>query len=212
MRKILVNLFFVLIFAAGSSVSAAVAQNTQESSEGEAGRDVSLYEKFSIDAVTRAFKSALSEDEAEKARKEKELAVKLRLDLSSELENWISRAREEKTPDLNKLLHNDWIELTKFTTPVPYDYYLRDFDYMVDASDVYKSQTVPPFYKASARIVERLFIERTHSTSASSIEPYLQTAVTPIALELEYRDDTFVVVNADRLQPSIEDGWQMKRR
>lgn len=212
MRKTHVYLFFALIFAAGSSVPAATAQNTRESSEGEHGKDASLYEKFSIDAITRAFKSALSDEEAEKAMKEKELAVKLRLDLSSELENWISHAKEEKVVDLNKLLHNDWIELVKFTTPVPYDYYLRDFDYTVAASDVYKSQTVPPFYKASARIIERLFIERTHSTSASSIEPYLQTAITPIALELEYREDKFVIVNTDRLQPSIEEGWQMKRR
>jgi len=157
--------------------------------------------------LENTLKKTLTDVEQENKRKEAEFIASLKRKLDLEVQRWVIEAKQKQETQLHKLIHNDWVKLDKFTTPVPYDYYIRDYDYPLVKADVLKADSLTLPYKAYIKLNEKLFIERYHSESISSIEPYLQTIITPITINLEYRDDKFVITNTEYGVIAIKNGW-----
>jgi len=158
-------------------------------------------------SVQEAIKKAVKDIEDEKAVQEQALAKELEDKLVAIINKWIIEARADKSEQLNKLQHRDWSELKRFVSPLPHDYYLRGFAYVIIDSDVEKTNSVIAPYKAYVAIEERLFVERYHSSDASDIVQYLYTVFTPISLHLEYRDNEFIISEIEYGQITIENSW-----
>jgi hypothetical protein len=162
-------------------------------------------------SVEEAIKKAVKDIEVEKAKEKEVLAKELETDLTTVINTWITEAKGDKTQELNKLQHRDWSELKKFPSPLPYDYYLRNFTYTIIKADVLNTNSMVSPYKAFVNIEEALYLERYHSPDAAYVEQYYSTVFTPIELLLEYRDDNFVIIEVKRGQLTMERGWPNKQ-
>lgn len=158
-------------------------------------------------SIEKAVKKAIKDADKEKAKEQEAIAEELEKKLVTAVNGWVLTASDDKTQQLNKLQHRDWIELEKFVSPLPYDYYLRSFAYAILKSDVIKTDSVVAPYKAFVEIEERLYLERYHSPDAAYPEDYRYTAITPIDLLLEYRSGEFAITETKYGQVTIESGW-----
>ena len=158
-------------------------------------------------SIEEAIKNAIKNVETENAKKHEYAAQELSVKLVSAINDWFSKVKGERTKELNKLQHHDWSELQKFPSPLPYDYYLKNFTYTIKKNDITLTDSVVNPYKAFVEIAERLYLEGYHSTDAAYPEQYRYTVFTPIALQLEYRDGMFSIVESKYGQPVMERGW-----
>lgn len=155
--------------------------------------------------IGREVSEALRDAEAERERAEQVLGAKLSGELQRALRSWIDVAAAEKTAQLNKPVDQRW-ELLRDMPPIRYEYTLNKFRYAVDRYDVLKTQSMLAPYKATAQLVETLFVTRYHPSHISDPKPFQYTAVTPVAVEFEYRDGRFVVTRAERGQSTLKQG------
>jgi len=183
--------------------SQAYAQNTESQQKPAVGTSREVLTK----SIEEAIKKAIKDLDEEKAREQEVNARELSVKLVSAMDDWFSKIKGERTKELNKLQHHDWSELKKFPSPLPHDYYLKSFTYMLKKSDIALTNSIVNPYKASVRIDEKLYIEGYHSTDAADIEQYHFTVITPIDLQLEYRDNMFTIVETKYGQPVMERGW-----
>ncbi|MDD4955541.1 MAG: hypothetical protein PHP17_05850 [Candidatus Omnitrophica bacterium] len=159
-------------------------------------------------SIEEAVKKAIKDVEAQNAKEREVNARELSLKLVSAMDGWFSGVNAQRTKELNKLQHRDWSELKKFPSPLPYDFYLKNFSYILQKSDIALTDSIVNPYKAFVRIEERLFVEGYHSTDAAYLEQYHYTVITPIDLQLEYRDNMFTIVETRYGQPIMERGWK----
>lgn len=160
--------------------------------------------------LQKTVEKAIKAVDAEKARKQLEFEAKLNSELKLVANAWVEMAKDEKKEELNRLIHKDWSDMTKYTSPMPYDYYLRDFDYQVTRSDASRTGSITVPYAGYIKLIETQYIERYHSSEASSIEPFLHTVTRPITLVLEYKDNKFKIVNIEYGPLTLEPGWKKK--
>jgi len=174
-------------------------------SEVKADSDVS--QDILTKSIEEAVKKAIKDVEKEKAEEQEALSKGLTEKLIPAISDWVLRAKEDKAKEINKLQHRDWSELKKFPSPLPHDYYLKNFTYTIVKSDILITDSVINPYKAFVKIEEKLYLERYHSSDAAYLEQYRYTALTPIDLQLEYRDNKFMITETKYGQITMERGW-----
>jgi len=157
-------------------------------------------------AVEKAIKDIARQNEENEAK----LVSLLNSSLSAAVKDWIASASLGNDTQLNKFLHRDWEKLSKVTYPVPYDYYLRNYEYSLAKTDCFKTDSIIAPYKAYVEIVETLFIEGYHSSDASDVTRYYYTVTRPVMVNLEYRQDKFIVTNTGYGSTDITRGWNRK--
>jgi len=146
-----------------------------------------------------AIEQALKNYETYKQKEQDELANKLNFSLNQTIQNWIASARANKESALGSRLEQNWEKLSPAfpISPVPYEYYLRGYKYSLIKSDVAKTDSILTPYKATVIINEDLYVEKNHSPDISDANPYFYTVTTAYNLNLEYRQDRFVLINSD---------------
>jgi membrane-associated HD superfamily phosphohydrolase len=171
----------------------AFPQNTSNPADQESV----LTESVSSDTITKAVEKAINETETAKEKKNAELSAQIRLKLDQAVNAWISQAKQDKASDLNKLLHENWKNIVTVTLPIPNDYYLRDFEYLIAKQDCVKSDSIITPYEAEVIITEKLYVEGYHAPGISDVSPYLYTISRPITINLKYSQDDFVISNTE---------------
>jgi len=166
-----------------------------------------LTESVSSDTITKAVEKAINETEAAKEKKNAELSAQIKLKLDQAVNAWISQAKQDKASDLNKLLHENWKNIITVTLPIPNDYYLRDFEYLIAKQDCVKSDSIISPYEAEVIITEKLYVEGYHAPGISDVSPYLYTISRPITINLKYSQDDFMVTDTDFGHLDISSGW-----
>lgn len=146
-----------------------------------------------------AIEQALKNYETYKQKEQDELAKKMNFSLNQIIQNWMASAKANKESALGSRLEQSWEKLSSLykIPPVPYEYYLRGYKYSVIESDVTKTDSIFTPYKARITINEDLYVERNHSPDISDANPYFYTVTTAYHLNLEYRQDKFVLINSD---------------
>ncbi len=147
-----------------------------------------------------AIEQALKNYETYRQKEQDELAKKLNFSLNQITENWIASAKVNKESALGSRLEQSWEKLSSLypVSPVHYEYYLRGYQYNMIKSDVAKTDSILAPYKATVTISEELYVENNHSPDISDANPYFYTVTTAYNLNLEYRQDKFVLINSDR--------------
>jgi len=146
-----------------------------------------------------AFEQALKNYETYRQKEQDALAKKLNFSLGQITENWIASAKANKENALGSRLQQSWEKLS-LLYPIPpghYEYYLRGYKYSLLKSDVVKTDSIVAPYKAAVTIKEDLYVEKNHSPDISDANPYFYTVTTDYNLNLEYRQDRFVLINSD---------------
>lgn len=163
--------------------------------------------QMTLEEIKNTFTNVINEMEAQKVQRAEQREAELRMKLNGVLEEWIESERQNRESELNKLLHNNWENILMLISPMPYDYYLRNYEYQVVDYDIIEKDYSMDYYRASAEINEQLSIERYHADAVSSIEPYLHTVNTKIKIKLSYEGERFIVKDITRGQSSIVQGW-----
>jgi len=160
--------------------------------------------------IQKSVVKAIKEEKKEKERRQLQLESDLRSKCDLVVKNWISRAKDEKSAQLNQYLHKDWDNFVKVNYPVPYDFYLRGYDYKLSKIDYFKTGSLDAPYQGNAEIIENLYLETYHPANVIDKRQYFHTATSPIKLKLEYRGNNFLVTNIEYGQIYIERGWQKR--
>jgi hypothetical protein len=173
--------------------------------------DIFAQEKISPGAIKHAVKQAIKEIDAQKKQKEEQFIAQLKLSLEAYIKEWIASRNKEKMAQVGLLVHEQWTELKKRTTPIPYEYYLRDWAYSIVKEDIFKSNSLLEPYRALVEIKEERYIERYHSPDAGNVKDYLHTVIKIIQLNMLYHQDKFVVSELKEGEISILPGWPDKK-
>jgi len=185
-----------------------LAQDTTQSNDKSKNSEEA--ENLSAESIKQAVEKAIKETETEKEKNHAELVATLKSKLNLAVQEWVSSAKQNKKPELNKFLHQDWDLPIKVAFPIPFDYYLRDYNYLVTKADCFKSESLIAAYKAQIYIIEKLYIEGYHSSDASDKSQYYYTVTRPIKVSLDYQEDRFILTDCEYGQADIERGWKKK--
>lgn len=182
--KVKAAFILVITFLWGPIFSASHAEENKPITKTEAGI---------------AIEQALKNYETNKQKEQDELAKKLNFSLNQIIQDWIASAKINKENALGSRLKQNWEKLSWLypVSPVPYEYYLRGYKYSLVKSDVVKTDSILAPYKAAVTINENLYVEKNHSPDISDADPYFYTVTTACHLNLEYRQDKFVLINSD---------------
>jgi len=164
-------------------------------------------EKLSPESIQEAVENAIKGIESQKRTDEEQLRVELDSELDRFIRSWLSDAGTKKKAELNRFLHQDWEIPARATYPIPFDYYLRGYDYALSKKDLLKTNSLTNPYKAVVNIIEKQYIESYHASSASDKRQYYYTVTRPITLNLDYQQDNLYTVNTHYGQASFERGW-----
>lgn len=157
-------------------------------------------------AAGESFEEVLKKIEAQKNEELKAMTLKLNSQLNIVIDEWIAKKSRQMNSRLNELVEQNWekFALTQPVSPLHYDYYLRGYAYQKDKADVFKSDSLGAPYKAVARVGEKLYVEKYHSPNISNVDSYFFTVTGSITIELEYRQDVFVITDSQYRFISIE--------
>jgi len=197
-RPAFLTAFAVIISLSVSNYSFAQAQ---------AQAKISAIEKLSPESIQQAVENAIKGIESQKRTEEERLRVELDSELDRFIRSWLSDAGTKKKAELNRFLHQDWEIPARATYPIPFDYYLRSYDYALSKKDLLKTDSLTNPYKAVVNIIEKQYIESYHASSASDKRQYYYTVTRPITLNLDYQQDNLYTVNTHYGQASFERGW-----
>jgi len=157
-----------------------------------------------------AYKNAIKNIESERKEEEKKTAAELEAKLQSAAKEWIASSSEKRNAGINKLILPDWKGLPEPQPKLPFPHYLRDFEYIAIGSDISKTASYTSPYKASVKLLEKLYVEKYHSASPSYPKEYLYTITTPITLTFEYTQEVFTLRDKKDSDIAIEKGWPEK--
>jgi hypothetical protein len=146
-----------------------------------------------------AIEQALKSYEEKKKNEQEEVAAQLNFKLGQATEEWINLAENDKQSKLNTRLEQEWDkqENIRITTPLTYEYYLRDYNYSVADSDIVKTDSVTAPYKARVIIIEELYVEKYHHPDVSDSTLYYYTVTHKYTLNFEYRNNMFVLTDSN---------------
>ena len=153
-----------------------------------------------------AFEQALKNVEAQKAEERKALALKCKTKLAQFIDNYLPEKEAQKKSQINQVIDQNWEKLPyeyNFTA-LHYDYYLRGFDYNILSSEINETGSLTAPIKARLVIIEKVYAEKYHTPDISNVNPYFFTVTTAITLEMEYRQDNFVITSEDDRITKIE--------
>ena len=157
--------------------------------------------------IQKAFEKAMKDIEKERGEKEKARVDLVKASFKEEVERWLSAAKAKEAAGLNNLVDQQWEQLQEFGPYVHYDYYLRDFEFIVRTNDIIKTDTLLSPYRGYMDLVEKRYAERYHTPDISYINNFLFTVTTPMKVNFEYRDDKFVMINTEVGKETIENAW-----
>lgn len=156
------------------------------------------------------FEQALRKEEARRAEERQRLALKYKNQLNQFVDDWIARETAEKNSRLNQVIDQNWEKLVfdpNFNfTRLHYDYYLRGFDFNVQHTEIRETESLSAPIKAQAIITETVYAERYHTPDISNVDPFYTTVVTRITLDMEYRQDNFVLTNQTSKVTTLDKG------
>ena len=151
-----------------------------------------------------SFEEALKKIEAQRAEEKKALAKKCEEQLNLTLANWISQRKALKKSQINQAIEQDWDRVPdQYFTNVHNDYYLKGYDYSVLNKEIKETESLTAPIKAQAVILEKIYAEKYHTPDMSDIGPYCFTATYNITLNMEYRQDNFVITSAETKMLSL---------
>ena len=160
-----------------------------------------LGEKFQAEKAL--YEAQVTRLESEKGMAEEGL---LKEKLGSAAEAWLGSAREKLVSLRDKLIHPARKELPDF--PEPYDWcYLRGYYFHEKNIDIIKTGSPTKPYAGCVNIEENLYVEKIQTPDISDIADLLYTVSTPIKLNFEYREGTFVYINEEYGRPEVRKGW-----
>jgi hypothetical protein len=159
------------------------------------------------ESIEEAFQKALKNVEQEKAKEQEELISDLKNRLNLALQDWLSTAAKEKSPQINSFIKQNWEKLNELKNSTYYDYYLKDFAYVIVKSDIIRTDSLISPYKASISVNEELYVERYHPAGVSFREKFFYTATRPIILSFEYSTDKFAIINTEYKDYTLAQGW-----
>ena len=153
-----------------------------------------------------AFEQALKNVEAQKAEERKALALKCKTQLAKFIDGYLGEKEAQKNSQISQVIDQNWEKLPydyNFTT-LHYDYYLRGFDYNVLSREISETESLTAPIKAQVVISEKVYAEKYHTPDISNVNPYFFTVTTVITLNLEFRQDNFVITSAESRIIKIE--------
>ena len=159
------------------------------------------------ESIEEAFQKALNNVEQEKTKKEGELIADLKNKLSLRIEDWLSSAKKDKDSQVDSFIKQSWEQLSELKNSTYYDYYLKDFAYIIAKSDIIKTDSLISPYKAYISVNEELYVERYHPAGISFREKFFYTAARPIIISLEYSEDKFSIINTEYKDYTLTQGW-----
>jgi len=159
------------------------------------------------ESLGEAFQKALKNVEQEKVKEQEELISGLKNKLNLALQDWLSTAAKEKSPQINSFIKQSWEKINELKNSTYYDYYLKDFAYTIVKNDIIKSDSLISPYKAYITINEVLFVEKYHAASVSFREKFFYTVSRPAILSFEYNEGKFAIINTEYKDYSITQGW-----
>jgi len=217
MRKTKIYTFItaILFIFWGISFAQDVAQEETSATAAEEKtnpqKQIPAPEPLTIESIKQAFQEAIQELDAGKKQEEEKLAAELKDNIKITACEWISAAEKGRESELDKLAHSEWNDLGKVRQPIqfpiPTDYHLRNYAYILRKSDVFKTESMIAVYKGTIEITENLYIEMVHSANATSIDPYLYTATRTIAIDAEYAGDKFNISDVAYGNVLLQQGW-----
>jgi len=150
-------------------------------------------------------KEALKDFEAQKQNEQDELKAQLNFRLGQATENWLTSAEENRKKELGTVIVQDWDKQARIAMilPVNYEYYLRGYKYSVTDSDIFKTESIVPTYKARVTIKEELYAEKSHHSNVSDIKPYLYTVINTCTLNFIYNNGEFSLSNSETKMESM---------
>ena len=197
MKKYLYSALILMFLI--SALPASFAQETKAPQEKE---------EVSLESIKKIVQDVLQDMELEKAKQQEELITKLKKNLDMATQDWITAESRNRDAELNQFLHVNWENLSPFTNPIPYDFYLRDYTYSLAKEDVLKTDSLNVPYKGYAEVTEKLYIETYYPSNIDDPAKYQYTITRQIAVNLDYRQDKFTVTNTQYKETYIEQGWQ----
>jgi len=186
---------------------AELAKQTDAEKQPEPPKPIEEEKPLTADDVQEAFEKAIKAVDAGKLEEEKRTEELLHKRFRIAVEDWVNAARVKRAPDLNKMMDQQWEKLYDFGPYIHYNYYLRDYEYLEKGSDIIKTDSMLAPYRAYLNVAEKLYVEKYHTPDISYIEDFLYTVTYPIKVNMEYRDDKFIVMNDEYGRSSIEKGW-----
>jgi hypothetical protein len=157
-----------------------------------------------------AFEEALKNVEAQKVAERKALAAKCKEKLSQAVTNWISQKESQKKTELNQPIDQDWDRGTiTYFYNAHNDYYLRGYNYKVLSSEIKETDSLTAAIKAQVVISEKIYAEKYHTPDISgvNIDMYYFTISSAITLNMEYRQDNFVVTSTETKMLSKDNSY-----
>jgi hypothetical protein len=159
------------------------------------------------ESIAHAVKNAIRELDEEKEKKHAELIRELKSELNTIAQEWILSSKRSKEAELGQFQHTDWDLTGLVFYPVPYDYYLRGFDYSITKIDLIPD-SLSSKYNASLNISEKLYVEGVHSSQTTDIRQYYYTLTRIIVLSLENKQNKFIITNTEYGPYHIAHDWQ----
>jgi len=144
------------------------------------------------------FEQALKNVEAKKAAERQALNLKYHEKLNLVLANWLFQREALKKSQLNAAIEQDWDKLSeRYFSSVHSEYYLKGFNYSILSSEIKETASLTAPIKAQVVIREKIYAEQYHNPDISNIDPYCFTVISSITLNMEYRQDNFVLTGTD---------------
>ncbi len=173
-------------------------------------RDTGIHseERELSESVKKGFEEALRKIDAEKEKEDKKLSVDLQEKFNLAVKDWLNDQKKKRNKELNTMITQQWENLSEFGPRIHYDYYLRDYSYIVINMDITKTLSIINAYKAVMNVQENLFAEKYHSSDVTYPENFYYTVTTPVRVDFEYGDGKFVVTASEYGRSSIEPGWR----
>lgn len=183
---------FLLVFCGG-----AFCQEEEQKEEG-----------LTIDKITTGIKNAMEQLDTEKARQRAEEEERLKSKLGAFVEEWTGEKQFERQAELKKEIYAAWQNIPQDTQQQFYSYYLRDFSYSLQNTDLIREDSAVYPYKAAAVVKELLYVERGPLLAEPRAE-YQYTVDTDIALKLQYDkgQDGFLLIDISSGTGALTKGW-----
>ncbi len=153
----------------------------------------------------KVVEQALKNYDTKKQSEQEDFKTQLSFRLGQATKAWVAEMEKTRYNQWDTVIEQDWDKQARIAMilPVNYVYYLRGYKYSVVDSDIIKSESLNPTYKAVVNVKEELYAERSHHGNISDIKPYLYTVTHIYTLNFIYKNNDFTLVSSDAKMESM---------
>ncbi len=150
-------------------------------------------------SAIKIIEQALKNYDSKKQNEQEEFKTHLNSRLDQVTKSWIADMENTRYNQLDTIIDQNWDKQprTEILLPTKFGYYLRGYKYSIVDSDIIKTESMNPPYKAVVIVKEELYAEMTHHSNVSDIKPYLYTVTSICTLNFAYKDNDFELINTD---------------